>query len=351
MVGLAAFYACSDKETPQPVEDSARVDQLRDELRSLQQQVLASQATYSADSMNEASLTAEIKKLNAIYAKSVTYTVVVTDLQGNNLADANVKVTQAGVVATAKTDANGIAKFDNMHGGIIAGSADLNGFATLIFTADIRDGNSGSSYAASSRVSLLPLGGTPASEKGMYTLNLDVFADYTVLDDTLGGPNYWDGSDIDKALPFGLPYGPNSDNPFVQYTKVTDKKVSILPMEYSFRQVWSQLFTTGGVGAILTIAYENALIQVSSATNGTYSIKVPAKTTNFSFAYTINFEEFIADYTELLPGGEVLVDKPYDPTIKVSQVYRATPITVSSGSLQLPGSTVSMNALYYHSNN
>lgn len=340
MAGLAAFFACSDKETPQPVEDTARLDALRAELRALRSQVLGLQGDYTTDSLTEKSLTAEIKRLNSVFSKTVQYTINVTDLQGNNLADANVKVTQAGAIVTAKTDANGLAKFDGLHGGNIAATVDAAGFATLIYTADIADYDTETAYTASSRVALIPVGGSAAADKGLYTLNLKLWANYTTQDDTLGGG--FPGSDIN----FALPLGPNGNS--VSYTAVTDKKVSIVLNQDYFNGISSSLFTTSGVGEVLSVSNENTTITATAATAGVYAIKVPARSQNFSFNYSVVFESFAHDYTTYVPGGSIKVDKPYDPTITTSKIFR---LGYFSYSAELPGTVINAKGFYSSYNN
>src|SRR6267378_1178497 len=87
--GLLAFQACtSKKEVPQPVVDTQRLDQLRQELRDLQIKVLGNAATYSRDSLTYNQLVLQISALQAQYAKHVTYSVIVSDYQGNILPGA-----------------------------------------------------------------------------------------------------------------------------------------------------------------------------------------------------------------------------------------------------------------------
>jgi len=66
--GLLVFQACtSKKETPQPVVDTQRLDQLRQELRDLQIKVLGNASTYAQDSLTYSQLLAQIKILQAQY--------------------------------------------------------------------------------------------------------------------------------------------------------------------------------------------------------------------------------------------------------------------------------------------
>ncbi|HMI65339.1 MAG TPA: hypothetical protein VK517_04850, partial [Cyclobacteriaceae bacterium] len=69
MVGVFIFHACtSKKEVPQPVVDTQRLDQLRQELRDLQVTVLGNASNYSQDSLSYSQLLAQINMLQAQYA-------------------------------------------------------------------------------------------------------------------------------------------------------------------------------------------------------------------------------------------------------------------------------------------
>jgi hypothetical protein len=349
MVGLTAFYACKDKETPQPVVDTARLDELRQELRELRADVLGLQAEYSSDSLDEKELEAEITQLNSQYSKTVDYSVIVTDLQGNNLSGATVKVTQDGVVKSGTTDVSGFVTFAGLHGGNISATAELAGFATLIYTADITDYSTTTAYSGSSHVSLIPVDGSvAAAAKGMFTINLDLYANYTTVDDTLGGPDYWGAeSDITKALP----YGPAGNGDPTSYTKVIDKTIAV-SLNNDYFQIYSDWFTNNGVGEVINIAYENAVIKVPAAINGTYSIKIPARTSNRGFYYTLSYEEFVADFTDYVPGGlhgGVHIDPPFSEKITRSQVFRVDYDSYEWS--EFPGTTLTWKAFYYNSNN
>src|SRR5260370_37034417 len=93
--GLLVFQACtSKKETPQPVVDTQRLDQLRQEPRDLQIKVLGTASTYAKDSLTYSHLLAQIKVLQAQYTKNVPYSVFVDDYHGNFLPRTIVNVPQ-----------------------------------------------------------------------------------------------------------------------------------------------------------------------------------------------------------------------------------------------------------------
>src|SRR6478735_9732600 len=160
---LLAFYACTTKnEVPQPVVDTTRVDALRTELMALQQKVLGAQQTTSNDSLTLTQLQNEINKLKAYLVKTVSYTVNVSSFLFKPLSGAKVEVSQGGKIVSGTTTSSGSTTFNGLYAGIITGTVDLNGFARLVFRADIRNNYDGASaYSTNSQVLMIPLGGTP----------------------------------------------------------------------------------------------------------------------------------------------------------------------------------------------
>ena len=330
--GLLVFQACtSKKETPQPVVDTQRIDQLRQELRDLQVKVLGDASTYSQDSLSYSQLLAQISMLQSQYAKNVTYSVVVSDYQDNLLSGVTVKVSHAGAVISQTTSATGVATFPGLNGGIISATADLTGFARLVFRADIRNTNTDQTYSAASNVLLLPLGGTPASDAGMSTLNINLYANFTTVDDTLGGPDFWS----DSNFAFALPSGPDVNNPTISYSAIIGRPITAfltanflsgrIPSGFTNNFIQSGDF--GDVydpGSVITVAYENATY-TATATNGVYSLKLPARSFdgNTYFYYDLAFTEFSNSFTDYVPGGTgVHIKPPFDPTYTSTQIFR-----------------------------
>jgi hypothetical protein len=335
--GLLVFQACtSKKETPQPVVDTQRLDQLRQELRDLQVKVLGDASTYSHDSLSYEQLVLQVNALLAQYAKHVTYSVIVGDYQGNYLSGVTVKVSQAGAVASQTTSASGVATFPNLNGGIISATAELTGFSRLVFKADIRNYNSDQAYSAASNVLLLPTGGTPASDAGMCTFNINLYANFTTVNDTLGGPDQWPGT---STLALSLPAGPNPDFPKISYTAMTDKPITAYLRNWflnsarppsgftygnsNFSSAYGNVYDPGSV---LTVAYENVSYPVASAgPNGSYVVKLPATSIfdSNSFSFDLVFTEFSNSFTDYVPGGTgVHIKPPFDPTYTATQVFR-----------------------------
>ena len=336
--GLLVFQACtSKKETPQPVVDTQRLDQLRQELRDLQIKVLGNASTYAKDSLTYGQLLAQIKVLQAQYNKNVTYSVFVEDYQGNFLPGTTVKVSQAGAVTSQVTSASGVATFTNLNGGIISATAELTGFFRLVFKADIRNYNTDQTYSAASNVLLLPSGGTPASDAGMSTFYINLYANFSTLNDTLGGPDLWPGT---STQAFALPAGPNPNAPKVSYAAVTDKPIIAYvnsqffvnsnfstrarpPLGFTISSNYSSDPNGFGdeydPGSVLTVAYENASYTAASAgLNGYYILKLPATSffdPNNRFTFDLVFTEFSNNFTDYVPGGTgVHIKPPFDPT-------------------------------------
>ncbi len=188
--------ACTTKnEVPQPVVDTARVDALRTQLIALQQQVLGAQQTTTNDSLTLTQLQAEIALLKGYLQKSVSYTVTVSSFLFKPLSGAKVEVSQGGKVVSATTGSNGSATFSGLYAGIITATVDLNAFARLVFRADIRNQFDGASvYSTNSQVLMIPLlgtgqtGGTAQADSCMTTQYWKLYANYNMVDDTLGGP-------------------------------------------------------------------------------------------------------------------------------------------------------------------
>jgi hypothetical protein len=358
--GLLAFQACtSKKEVPQPVVDSQRLDQLRKELKDLEIKVLGNAATYSRDSLTYTQLVLQISALQAQYAKQVTYSVIVSDYQGNFLPGVTVKVSQAGAVIVQTTSASGVATFTGINGGIIGATADLMGFARLVFRADIRNYNTDQAYSAASNVLMLPLGGTPASDAGMSTLNINLYANFTTVNDTLGGPVYWPRQ---SNVTFALPAGPDVNNPTVSYTSMTDKPITAflnarlltggVPAGFTYRFNRSDrgYGNEYDPGSVLTAAYENASYTVTAAgANGVYVLKLPA--TSFdnrtSFYFDMAFAEFSGSFTAYVPGGTgIKIRPPFDPTYTSTQIFRV----VSPGQLQSTQAGNLVTRKYFYKN-
>jgi hypothetical protein len=351
---LFAFYACTTKnEVPQPVVDTARVDALRTELMALQQKVLGAQKTTSSDSLSITQLQTEIATLKAYLERIVSYTVDVNSFLFQPLSGATVELSQGGKIISGKTSSAGSVTFANLYAGVVTVTVDLTGFARLVFRADIRNNiDDASLYSTTSKVLMLPLGGTTQADSCMTIQNWKLYANYTMVDDTLGGPQYWStASTPSKALPAG----PNPSQPTVSYSAVINQPITVFLNQNSFidgtcsSNVYAvpigftgwDAASTGrqGNGQVVSVTYENARWTVAAAgSNGTYTIKLPAtdiNNINYSsdinsynvFNFSIEFGEFIHDYIQYTDGTIAFIIKnpiaiPPPPTYASTYIYR-----------------------------
>ncbi|MCP4439471.1 MAG: hypothetical protein GY810_11065 [Aureispira sp.] len=110
---------------------------------------------------------------DAVYNRTVDYSVVVTAQADGSfrspqgVSGATVAVAVAGEVATATTDANGVAAFSGLTYGIASVSVSASGHASAHFTADLQDSNAGdnthidnhTNRTASTIVTMIPTSG------------------------------------------------------------------------------------------------------------------------------------------------------------------------------------------------
>jgi DNA-binding FrmR family transcriptional regulator len=289
---LTVFSACTEKEVPVPTVNTERLDALRAELRNLQMQVYGAEKNMEEGKANQesievqiAALKTEIERLNNSYLEEVDYGVTVIDFQNNKLANATVKLAQDGEVVSLTTDEDGYVIFPAMYSGVVNGVIEAEGYATANFMTSLNDNESEGVEFRNSRVALFPTGN---NDKGMFTLTGNLYANYSTINDTLNqGEN---------------PAGPNPDQPRVNYDKVTDKTLSF------------SLFTFGGDGwlvnnndafiNVMSVVYEDAAYTASFNANGTYTVKLPARSVfegsndfNENFTWVIDAQDFQANYT------------------------------------------------------
>lgn len=353
---LLAGYACTTKnEIPQPVVDTARVDALRTQLIALQQQVLGAEQAAANDSLTITQLQAEIARLQADLQKSVSYTVTVNSFLFKPLAGATVKLSQGGKVVSATTASNGSATFSGLYAGIITATVDLNGFARLVFRADIRNDFDGTAvYSTNSLVLMIPLGGTAQADSCMTTQYWKLYANYNMVDDTLGGPvvqggGYFNSAPASNPL-LALPAGPDPNNPNISYTAVTTQPITVSLNQYSFLDGNSNSYvsyaipigftgwdfmSTGqtGNGQVISVTYENTL-WTATAVNGVYTVKLPASDISNNntylnsanvFGFVIDFGEFTHDFTQYTDGRLPHIingSSPLTPTYTSTYLYQ-----------------------------
>ncbi len=253
--------------------------------------------------------------------------------------------------------------FGNLYSGIITATVDLTGFARLVFRADIRNTiDNAASYSTTTQVLMLPLGGTAQADSCMTTQYWKLFANYSMIDDTLGGAavqnqGAFGGKPSDSLL--ALPPGPDISNPNVSYTAVTAQPITAYMNQYSFfgplggNNNYNSLaipagFTgwdaasTGisGNGQVVSVTYENAKWTATAGTNGIYTIKLPSSDISNvngyinaanSFGFLLDFGEFNANFTQYtttsfpyIPGYNPnnQTNYPVLPTYNSTYVYR-----------------------------
>jgi hypothetical protein len=264
---ITLFSACTEKEVPVPTVDTERLDALRQELRLLQEQVYGAQAEQEAAVGNIAEMEAEIARLQEVYNRSVTYGVYVIDFQNNRLANATVKIAQNGEVATATTDENGYAEFEDVRAGVINGKIEVAGYTTANYKSRMIESNSDDDMVTykSSRVALFPTAAN-SNATGMFTLKGNVFAYDSDFDEVYSAVS---GSNIRFTL-------------YLEDIKNDSE---------AFNNVY-------------TLIYEDAVYEATTATDGSYSVKLPARSVfngnsaeDENFAFWVSGEDFKAPYT------------------------------------------------------
>jgi hypothetical protein len=242
-----------------------------------------------------------------------------------------------------------------LYAGIITATVDLAGFARLVFRADIRNNIDGASaYSANSQVLMIPLaglgqaGGTAQADSCMTTQYWKLYANYNMVDDTLGGPQYWGGSSTPAKA---LPAGPDPNNPTVSYTAVTAQPINVYLNQYSFLDGYGYnsyavpvgftgwdvtINNTGqtGNGQVVSVTFENTKWTATADANGIYTIKLPASDiSNASgyinsagaFGFVLDFGEFTHDFTQYTDGtAPYIIKNPATapPTYVSTYIYR-----------------------------
>lgn len=370
------YTSCSEKEVPQPTENTARVDALRNELRNLQLLVYGEELENALLKAEEADLTAQIAELTAqvdalkaIYAKAVLYSVQVYDFQGKAIAGASVTLNQNGTISTVVADNNGVAVFEDVRAGYVAGVVSATGFATANYTVSLVNYGDNSTYT---RVPLMPKGGNAQSDAGLFTVSGYVYANFNAANDTAGGfNNNWGNIANFKGIDAATKYpGPNSGNPHRTYDKVA-KKIMVTVSFPTIQYIGS---SGTGMATIQKLAYEDAVYTATYDANNMYSLKLPAYSefaagylgTGTQWFFRYSFEEFTSNVTLIDNWNTGTVTDWYTSTnfrvpvdVKATnpktyirkylfKVGSTTESTTSYGTTfqVLPGSTVQKNYFY-----
>ncbi|MES2730396.1 MAG: hypothetical protein V4714_01565 [Bacteroidota bacterium] len=347
MLSMLAYTGCKEKETAVPTVDYARVDALRNELRSLQLQVLSSNVE-KINAMEDnvqaksdtASIKADIARLRKEIQREVTYTVYVTDLQGQFLKDAEISLTVDGAMVKKTTDIEGKAVFTKVRSGVVNGVVKLANYTATNYMASIAFSNSTSSV--STKVPLLPMAGTAGT---FFTMKGTVYADMSDVDDNLNYIGSYSNTIEGKTIAIYNPAGPNANNPSTKYD-VQAKKITAVP------QVNAVPFTTGfgNSGDIQQIAYEGAVYTATSGADGSYTLQLPALVDGNGnplsnvYQYQVNVEEFSAAKTLLVPGKSSNTNYDNNP-------YSLFANRAADGMTMLPSTTTDFVVLKTYTSN
>lgn len=301
VASLLVYTGCKEKETPVPTENTARIDALRQELLNLQQQVLGQTNNENSQKIEKAllegdvkELQAEITKLKAEQARSITYTIYATDLQGVFQAGAEVSIVVNGAVTKKTTDTEGKAVFEGVRSGVVSGFVKTANFTSANFTASVAFGGD----FVSTKVPLLPLAGGANT----FTVEGKLYADLSDADDNLNEFDTYNNISGTNVI-INVPAGPNNNSTETKYDGQA-RKITFVP------NLNDEPFVGGfgNAGNIQRIAYENAVFETTSAADGSFSIKLPALVDAAGNAiggfsgYTVSFEEFSTPKTLLMPG-------------------------------------------------
>lgn len=311
MASLVLFYtSCSEKEVPQPVEDTERVDQLRNELRALQEKIYGKQLTnelLTADKEDlealQTELQAEITKLQELYSKAVTYTVIALDNLGNPISGASVTLNQNGTLVTKTTDSKGSVQIENVRAGVVGavvkatGYTTVNYYATLAFAQDA---------GVNTRIVMIPKTGTANT----YTIKGFLYANTNLANDTAGGFHFsapafigWKGRDAATKNK-----GPQNNHR--TFEKVNKKITAKLWVNINYVPFSTSTGDGGNSADLIQLAYEDASVNAVFDANNQFTMTFPVTSIykdaygdDVAYWWELSFEEFIADQT--------LVD--YDP--------------------------------------
>lgn len=308
---LLLFYSsCSEKEVPQPVEDTARIDQLRNELRALQNLIYGAQLendllTGESEDLAalQAALEAEIALLQEQYNKAVTYTVIAVDNIGTPIAGAAVTVNQNGALVTKSTGADGSVQIENVRAGTVAAVVKAAGYTTVNYYATLAFANAA---GVNTRIVMIPKSGATNT----YSLKGYLYANTNLANDTASGFHYsgtafigWKGTDPATSVP-----GATGDNR--TYEKMNKKITAKLWVNIDYVPFSRSSGDGGNSADLIELAYEDANVEAVFDANNRYTLTLPvmsiykdAWNSNVQYWWSITFEEIIADQT--------LVD--YDP--------------------------------------
>lgn len=334
---ITLFSACTEKEVPVPTVDTERLDALRQELRELQlivygeeadlEEAKADQANYESEI---AYYEAEIQRLQEIYARTVTYGITVTDFQNNKLAGVTVRLAQQGELATATTDENGYAEFENIHSGVVNAVVEGEGYTTANYKSSIYDGYGSDDVATyvATRLALFPAAGNTS---GMFTLTGNLYANYSTLNDTLDN---WNGNGT----------APGQAGDYRNFDAVEGKTVRFVLSLENIKDE-SEAFSRD----IYSLIYEDAFYEATTAADGSYTVNLPVSSVfegtddnDRNFEFSVSGESFKGNFTF----------KSWNDTISEERIYRFESVFDQKSNINgdnesiFPGETRTKNYFY-----
>ncbi|HEY0743328.1 MAG TPA: hypothetical protein VGD40_17795 [Chryseosolibacter sp.] len=337
MASLVLFYTgCSEKEDPQPVEDTQRTDALRAELRQLQILIHGAEVAKNLSEVSNDSLETVLESLKAEYNSIVSYQVVAVDFQGNVIPNATITINENGTVNT-KTTTDGTATFTGVKSGFITGVVAAAGYSTANFTTTLYSASEG---RANTRVPLLPKSAEALAKNGALTIKGFLYANLNVANDTVGGyhqlynsntgwsawtaiTSYAGTSETDEDQPWFAPHR--------SYDKVQHKLYATPMIEYYNVPGSAGYFDEIRPGVVLTVAYEDANYEATFDANKEYTLTVPIQgleSDGVSIDFIMNAHEFTAEQTlvqvgdTFTDGAPRSVDAPKPITYTRQAIYR-----------------------------
>jgi hypothetical protein len=361
MASLVLFYtSCSEKEVPNPVEDTQRIDALRNELRTLQEKIYGEQLandllTAEAEDLNALieDLEAEIATLEAIYNQAVTYTVIAIDNLGNPIPGASVTVNQDGALVTKTTGNDGSIQIENVRAGTVAAVVSAAGYSTVNYYATLAFAQTA---GVNTRVVMIP----KTSTNNTYLLKGYLYANTNLANDTAGGVHYngasfigWKGTDAATKVA-----GVLGDNR--TYEKVSKKMIANLWVNVNYVP-FSQSTGNGGNSAdLIELAYEDVSVEATFDANNQYTLRLPVTSIyhdawgdNVYYDWEITFEEFVANQTLVeydpngtLSGGAPHTAWPMPKTYTLSRKFTTSDYEGSGWGSREAGDVVIQNFFY-----
>lgn len=357
------YTSCSEKEVPQPVEDTERVDQLRNELRALQEKIYGKELSnelLTADKEDleklQTELQAEITRLQGLYSKAVPYTVIALDNLGNPIQGASVTLNQNGTLVTKTTDAKGAVQIENVRAGVVAAAVKATGYATVNYYATLAFAESA---GVNTRIIMIPKSGTANT----YAVKGFLYANTNLANDTAGGVHY-------NGLPF---IGWKGKNPETNakgvlgdnrtYEKVNKKITARLWVNINYVPFSTSTSNGGNSADLIQLAYEDASVTAVFDANNQFTMTFPVTSIysdaygdNVAYWWEVSFEEFVADQTlvdydpnGILDGGAPRTAWPLPKTYTAKRVFRGNDWEGSDDSDVNAGEVVNRNFFYYSS--